>query len=132
MAKTFKTPQDYLESIQDGRVVYADGEKITNVVEHPITRKGALAYATEYERFHDPEVRKVFTTTDLETGEPTDLFLVHPRNADDLIRRARALEYGRDMGHGSALALSDAILSLSTFQAGTRPPPSSGLGSTIS
>ena len=112
MAKTFKTPQDYLESIQDGRVVYADGEKITNVVEHPITRKGALAFAREYERFHDPELKKIFTTTDPETGDLVDLFLVPPRNADDLLRRARALEYGRDIGYGSSLALSDAILSL--------------------
>ena len=41
MPKTFKTPEDYIESIQDGRVIYADGEKITDVMDHPVTRQGA-------------------------------------------------------------------------------------------
>ncbi len=112
MAKTFKTPQDYLDSIRDGRVVYADGEKISDVTSHSITKKGALAYAREYERFHDPELKKIFTAKDPETGELTDLFLIPPRSADDLLRRAKALEVGRELRYGSALALSDAILSL--------------------
>ena len=78
MAKTFKTPEEYLESIQDGRVVYADGEKIANVVEHPITRKGALQQAHAYNRFHDPQFRDTFIADDPETGEPSDLFLIPP------------------------------------------------------
>lgn len=112
MVKEFKTPQDYLDSLQDGRVVYADGEKITNVVEHPITRKGALAFSREYQRFHSPELRDIFTAPDPESNELADLFLIPPKTPDDLLKRAKALEMGKELGYGSSAALSDAMLSL--------------------
>ena len=112
MTKTFKTPEDYLESIRDGRVIYADGEKITDVTEHPITRQGALFFSREYQRFHDPALKDIFTAPDPETGNPTDLFLIPPRTSDDLLKRAKALETGGQLGYGAAVALSDAMLSL--------------------
>ena len=112
MAKTFKTPQDYIESIRDGRVIYADGEKITDVMDHPVTRHGALSYSRQYARFHDPAVKDIFTAPDPETGEPVDLFLTPPRSADDLLRRAKALALSEELGYGGAPALSDAMLSL--------------------
>ena len=112
MTKTFKTPEDYLESIRDGRVIYADGEKITDVTEHPITRQGALFFSREYQRFHDPALKDIFTAPDPETGNPADLFLIPPRTSDDLLKRAKALETGGQLGYGAAVALSDAMLSL--------------------
>ena len=112
MTKTFKTPEDYLESIRDGRVIYADGEKITDVTEHPITRQGALSFSREYQRFHDPALKDIFTAPDPETGDPADLFLIPPRTSDDLLKRAKALETGGQLGYGAAAALSDAMLSL--------------------
>ena len=112
MAKTFKTPEEYLESIQDGRVVYADGVKIDNVVTHPITRKGALHQAHAYNRFHDPQVKDIFIADDPETGDPSDLFLIPPQNSDDLLQRAKAFAIGAENGYSGALGLSDSILSL--------------------
>ena len=112
MPKTFKTPEDYIESIQDGRVIYADGEKITDVMDHPVTRQGAEYYSRQYGRFHVPALKDVFTAPDPETGEPADIFLIPPKTADDLLTRARALETSQELGYGSAPALSDAILSL--------------------
>ena len=112
MAKRFKTPEDYLESIRDGRVIYADGERITDIAEHPVTRHGAQYYAKQYARFHDPDVRDIFTTPDPETGESVDLFLTPPQNSEDLMKRAHALAVTWERGYGSAAALSDAMLSL--------------------
>ena len=112
MPKTFKTPKDYIESIRDGRVIYADGEKITDVMDHPVTRQGAEHFSRQYARFHDPALRDVFTAPDPETGEPADIFLIPPKTSDDLLKRAKALELSQELGYGSAPALSDAILSL--------------------
>ena len=112
MAKTFKTPEDYIESIRDGRVIYADGEKITDVMDHPVTRHGAQYYSRQYARFHDPALKATFTAPDPETGEPADLFLIPPKTADDLLTRANALAFSQELGYGAGPALSDAILSL--------------------
>ena len=112
MPKTFKTPQDYIESIRDGRVIYADGEKITDVMDHPVTRQGAQYYSRQYARFHDTALKDIFTAPDPETGEPADLFLIPPKTPDDLLKRASALSLSQEHGYGSAPALSDAILSL--------------------
>ena len=112
MTKTFKTPEDYIESIRDGRVIYADGEKITDVMDHPVTRHGAQYYSRQYARFHDPALKATFTAPDPETGEPADLFLIPPKTADDLLTRANALAFSQELGYGAGPALSDAILSL--------------------
>ena len=31
-----KTPQQYLETLNDGRVVYCDGKRVADVTKHPI------------------------------------------------------------------------------------------------
>ena len=31
-----KSPQEYIESLKDGRVVYCNGEKVADVTEHPV------------------------------------------------------------------------------------------------
>ncbi len=33
-----KTPQEYIESLKDGRVVYCNGERVPDVTNHPILK----------------------------------------------------------------------------------------------
>ena len=33
-----KTPQEYIESLRDGRVVYCNGERVPDVTNHPILK----------------------------------------------------------------------------------------------
>ena len=97
-----RPPRTTSKASSDGRVIYADGEKITDVMDHPVTRHGALSYSRQYARFHDPAVRDIFTAPDPETGEPVDLFLTPPKTADDLLRRAKALALSEELGYGVA------------------------------
>ncbi len=106
---TFRTPEQALEAMRDGRQVYNGGELIDDVTTHPNTRRRALQQANSFESYHD-ERKDIFVTDDPETGEETDRFLVPPTNAEDLLARARAIDFG--MRYGGPSFGSDAILSL--------------------
>ncbi|MET0446083.1 MAG: 4-hydroxyphenylacetate 3-hydroxylase N-terminal domain-containing protein, partial [Pseudorhodoplanes sp.] len=43
------TGKEYLESIQDGRVIHIGSERVDNQVTHPAFRGGALTYAAMYD-----------------------------------------------------------------------------------
>ena len=43
------TGKEYLESIQDGRVIYIGSERVENQVTHPAFRSGARTYAALYD-----------------------------------------------------------------------------------
>ena len=105
----FRTPEQALESMRDGRQVYSGGELIEDVTTHPRTRARAAGSAQAFEAFHDDR-REIFVAEDPETGEEVDRFMVPPANAEDLLARARAIDFG--MRYGGPSFGSDAILSL--------------------
>lgn len=105
----FRTPEQYLESLRDGRRVYSGGELIEDLTTHPRTRDRAAKQADAFTAFHD-ERKEVFVQEDPESGEEVDRFMVAPRNAEDLLARARAIDFG--MRYGGPTFGSDAILSL--------------------
>lgn len=78
------TGQSYLESLNDGRVVFLNGEKIDNVVEHPAYRNAARSYARMYDALHDPEKQEKLTTINL-YGDRTHKYFKTPYSQEDLI-----------------------------------------------
>lgn len=78
------TGKSYLESLNDGRVVYLNGEKIENVVEHPAYENSAKSYSRLYDSLHDPEKQSILTGVN-EYGDRTHKFFITPKNADDLL-----------------------------------------------
>jgi len=59
-----KTPQQYLESLKDGRVVYFDGELIPDVTDHPILKITNDWVATDYVLTNDPRYQDLLTDLD--------------------------------------------------------------------
>lgn len=49
-----KTPQQYIESLKDGWVMYLNGEKIPDVTEHPILKICRDWVAMDYVLNQDP------------------------------------------------------------------------------
>ena len=49
-----KTPADYIESLNDGRVTYWDGEHIDDITKHPRFQVPIAMTAKDYE-YDDPE-----------------------------------------------------------------------------
>ena len=65
-----KTREDYLAALKQMRPnIYKFGELITDVTTHPATRRTIESHAMCYDASHDPDLKKMYTTTSSFTGE---------------------------------------------------------------
>jgi 4-hydroxybutyryl-CoA dehydratase/vinylacetyl-CoA-Delta-isomerase len=88
-----KTAAEYIESLRDGRVIYADGRKITDIVknEHAGLKAGLRMAAFEYVIAADPRYRDLLVETD-EKGDPCHFIYNPPRSSSDLLRRREIIQ----------------------------------------
>ncbi len=80
-----KTPQQYIESLKDGRVMYLNGEKIPDVTAHPILKICRDWVAMDYVLNQDPRYQDLLTELD-EDGERVSFALMPQRTREDLLR----------------------------------------------
>lgn len=80
-----KTPQEYIESLKDGRVVYCNGEKVEDVTEHPVLKVCRDWVAMDYVLNNDPKFRDLLTEVN-EDGERVSFALMPQRSKKDLLR----------------------------------------------
>lgn len=104
--------EDYLEALNDGRRVYAGGEKIENVATHPITRDYARRIADYYDLHFDPELRDIMTYVD-ENGVRCSRQFQLPHSKEELVARRRFHEtVSKTIGAGNFGRLPDASTSV--------------------
>jgi 4-hydroxyphenylacetate 3-monooxygenase len=84
-----RTGTDYLQSLQDGRQVFVDGERVTDVTAHPAFREAARSIARLYDIAAAPENRELMTFPSPKTGMQVLRAYQIPRTHADL--RARRL-----------------------------------------
>ncbi len=80
-----KTPQQYIESLKDGRVVYCNGEKVPDVTAHPILKICRDWVAMDYVLNQNPRFQNLLTDVD-EEGERVSFALRPQRTREDLLR----------------------------------------------
>jgi 4-hydroxybutyryl-CoA dehydratase/vinylacetyl-CoA-Delta-isomerase len=80
-----KTPQQYLESLKDGRVVYCNGEKIEDVTKHPILKICGDWVAMDYILQNDPRFQDLLLEKNAD-GELVSFALMPQKSKEDLIR----------------------------------------------
>ena len=80
-----KTPQEYIESLKDGRVVYCNGERVPDVTKHPILKICRDWMAMDYVLNQDPRYQDLLTELD-EDGERVSFALMPQRTREDLLR----------------------------------------------
>ena len=80
-----KTPQQYLESLKDDRVVYFNGERVPDVTVHPVCKITNDWVAVDYIMNNDPRYQDLLTDVD-EDGERVSFALQPQRNREDLLR----------------------------------------------
>ncbi|MFH1573371.1 MAG: 4-hydroxyphenylacetate 3-hydroxylase family protein [Acidobacteriota bacterium] len=86
------TGSEYRESLRKlKREVYAFGEKIEDVVNHPLTRPHVNAAAMTYELAHDPRHEAVMTATSHLSGEKVNRFTHIHHSIDDLVKKIRMM-----------------------------------------
>jgi 4-hydroxybutyryl-CoA dehydratase / vinylacetyl-CoA-Delta-isomerase len=99
------TGEQYLESLGDGRATYFEGEKVDDLVGHPILGQTATYTAAGYDRFYDP------------APDALSPLLAVPRSADDLRQLLPLLNEAGLMAH----VTSSSIQTLKTVMGGDVP-----------
>ncbi|OCQ54190.1 4-nitrophenol 2-monooxygenase, oxygenase component [Photorhabdus australis subsp. thailandensis] len=78
--------KEFLDGLNDGREIWAYGERIHDIASHPAFQNPARAVAKLYDALHDPAYRDVLTTeTDTGSCGVTHPFFRIPRSQKDLI-----------------------------------------------
>jgi 4-hydroxyphenylacetate 3-monooxygenase len=107
-----RSGSDYLESLNDGRLVYLDGERVENVAVHPAFANQARVIADLYDRVRDSGPEEGLWEGDPGTGERHSLAWQIPRSVADLEARRTLHEFwargsyglmGRTPDHVSAM-----------------------------
>lgn len=84
-----RTGKEFLDGLRDGRTIWLDGQRVSDVVSHPALAGAAQTLARLYDLQHDePEI---LLMDDDETGEKVSVTHLIPRSQHDLVRRHRAL-----------------------------------------
>ncbi|WP_406105681.1 4-hydroxyphenylacetate 3-hydroxylase family protein [Streptomyces sp. NBC_01003] len=78
-----RTGDQYRESIRDGRDVWMNGEKVTDVTTHPAFKPLVDIRARIYDMAHDPQTRDSMTYKDETAGEVNAIQQKPPRTRGD-------------------------------------------------
>lgn len=82
----------YVDSLRKMRfTAYVLGERVENIVDHPLVRPSLNAVALTYELAHTPEFSALLTTTSSLTGEQISRFCHLHQSPDDLVAKVKML-----------------------------------------
>jgi len=80
-----RSPQQYVESLRDGRVVYCLGEKVNDVTQHPVLRICLNWMAMDYVLQQNPKYQSLVTEK-TGTGEVGSFVFMPQTSTEDLLR----------------------------------------------
>ncbi|MBW1708648.1 MAG: hypothetical protein JRF41_01025 [Deltaproteobacteria bacterium] len=80
-----RTAEQYVESLNDGRVIYLNGEKIPDITKHPSFRGPINARAMSYILYYHPEFKDLLTVE--EDGDRFLFLWKQPKTSEDLVKR---------------------------------------------
>ena len=85
-----KTPEQYEESLRRLNLnVWLMGERVKNVVDHPIIRPSMNSVRMTYALAQEPEHEDLMTATSHLTGQKINRFCHLHRSADDLVKKVK-------------------------------------------
>ena len=87
-----RTGAEYKASIDDGREVWIDGEKVTRVADHPMFKPIIDARARIFDLAHEPAARDVMSYADEESGERNPVGNKLPRTQRDWLDKRAAVD----------------------------------------
>lgn len=93
------TGAEFLASLQDGREVWFDGERIRNITTHPAFRNSARSIARLYDALHDPDLKDCLTLVD-KFGLTTHKFFAPSYSAQELVQARQAIAVWQRMCYG--------------------------------
>jgi 4-hydroxyphenylacetate 3-monooxygenase len=102
-----RTGDEYRASIQDGREVWMNGERIADVTTHPAFKPAVDARALIYDLQHRPECQETMTYVDEGTGERCAVALKLPKTRQDWRDKRRAVDAVMDAVRGVVTRVGD-------------------------
>lgn len=96
-----RSPDEYIQSLRDGRKVYMDGQIINDVTKYPRFKEAAEHLALSFKMAQDPELKKYLVSSCPESGEEIAAFYRLPQNANDLMARRDAIYHVSRYGEGA-------------------------------
>src|SRR6267154_678441 len=82
-----RTGSEYLRSLNDGRTVFVEGERVKDVSKHKAFREAARSVARLYDIAAEPANRELMTFTSPKTGAPVLRAFQIPKSHADLRQR---------------------------------------------
>jgi 4-hydroxyphenylacetate 3-monooxygenase len=95
-----RTGSEYLRSLDDGRTIYVDGERVNNVTTHPAFKEAAQSAARLFDIAADPAMRERMTYPSPSSGEPVLRAYQIPRSHADLKAKRLASETWSEASFG--------------------------------
>ena len=90
----------YLASLDDGRAVFLDGERVDDVTKHPAFAEPIRRIAHIWDLARAPETTSATTYVDAATGRRHSSMWLVPRSADDLAARRRVHRLWAEPSYG--------------------------------
>ncbi len=87
---SLRTPDEYIESLRDGREVWFRGERVADVTEHPVIGKAVQHATIDYRMAESDTCRDLAVVT--EDGRAYSRYYKIPVDASDLLLRSRLIE----------------------------------------
>jgi 4-hydroxyphenylacetate 3-monooxygenase len=114
-----RTGRQFLESLRDGRAVYLDGERVTDVTSHPAFAEPIRQVAAMYDLARDRWDPATTTYVEPATGRPTSTMWLIPRSAADLVLRRHVHRAWSECSFGVMGRTADSGASILAGFAGT-------------
>jgi 4-hydroxyphenylacetate 3-monooxygenase len=102
-----RTGDEYRESIRDGREVWIDGERVTDVPAHPMFRPAVDMRARIYDMAHEAGYATVMAYPDPETSEANCVAHKPPVTQEDWWAKMRAVDAVLDEARGVVTRVGD-------------------------
>lgn len=93
--------EQFIKSLQDGRAVWLDGERVDKIAGHPAFQGTLNTLKRLFDTLDDPKIQEHVGFRSPKTGAYVHYAYLLPSSAEDLKRRTRAFEIWGRMTHGS-------------------------------
>lgn len=95
-----RSGKEYLESLNDGRVLYVRGERVADVTTHPAFARTAQTLAGFFDLQHDARHKDTLTYRSPRSGAPVSISYLMPASSADLVRRRLANRLIAEQSYG--------------------------------
>ena len=100
-----KNGAQHTASLRDGRAVYINGERVTDVTTHPAYRNAVQSVGRLFDFQSAPENRELMTFVAEDSGQRANRNWQLPRSYEELVTRRKAIEASNSL-HGGFMGRS--------------------------